>query len=171
MRSVTRSLILVTLLAVAGCGSAASSPPAQSGHHSSHHNAAPARSTSVVISVRGMGKMGEVLTSSQGYALYMFAPDKRNKVSCTGLCAAMWPPVIVPAGASFAAGHGVQASLLGSDPDPGFGRVATYGGWPLYRYVGDTLPGQASGQGVNLNGGYWYLMQPSGRPLTGSSRS
>jgi hypothetical protein len=27
-------------------------------------------------------------------------------------------------------------------------------------------PGQATGQGIDLNGGDWYLMQPSGKPLS-----
>src|SRR5579863_484168 len=114
MRSVTRSFILIMLLAVAGCGAAASSAPAHSGHH-----AKPvARTASLVISMRNVGRLGDVLTNSQGYALYMFAPDKRSKVTCTALCAALWPPVTLPAGASFTVSHGVRLSLLGSDSNP-----------------------------------------------------
>lgn len=43
--------------------------------------------------------------------------------------------------------------------------VVTYGGWPLYTYVADVSPGMASGEGINLNGGPWYLMRPDGSPL------
>jgi predicted lipoprotein with Yx(FWY)xxD motif len=32
---------------------------------------------------------------------------------------------------------------------------ATYNGHPLYTYVGDTAPGQANGNNLNLNGGLW----------------
>jgi len=33
---------------------------------------------------------------------------------------------------------------------------ATYNGHPLYTYVGDTAPGQAFGNNLNLNGGLWH---------------
>ena len=32
----------------------------------------------------------------------------------------------------------------------------TYNGHPLYTYVGDTAPGQAHGNNLNLNGGLWH---------------
>jgi predicted lipoprotein with Yx(FWY)xxD motif len=51
---------------------------------------------------------------------------------------------------------------LGSDPNPGGGTVVTYSGWPLYTYVADTAAGAAQGQALNLNGGLWYVMSPSG---------
>jgi hypothetical protein len=64
------------------------------------------------------------------------------------------------------AGTGTEAGLVGTDPDRSAGRrVVTYGGWPLYTYVADLQPGFATGQAVDLDGGYWYLMQPDGRPL------
>jgi hypothetical protein len=46
--------------------------------------------------------------------------------------------------------------------NPGGGRVVTYHGWPLYTYLGDAVPGRAAGQGSDDDGGYWYLMRPSG---------
>jgi predicted lipoprotein with Yx(FWY)xxD motif len=104
--------------------------------------------------------------NSKGYALYMFVPDDQRQVTCTSFCADTWPPVRLPASATLAAGPGVQSSLLGSDVDPAGGRrVVTYDGWPLYSYTGDVQAGQDTGQGIDLNGGYWYLMRPSGKPL------
>ena len=41
----------------------------------------------------------------------------------------------------------------------------TYAGWPLYSFVSDTEPGEANGQNVNLNGGYWYVISPSGKVI------
>jgi predicted lipoprotein with Yx(FWY)xxD motif len=35
----------------------------------------------------------------------------------------------------------------------------TLGGWPLYRYSQDQVPGQATGQGV---GGTWFAAAPNG---------
>jgi hypothetical protein len=40
--------------------------------------------------------------------------------------------------------------------------VVTYNGWPLYAYVSDKAAGVATGQALNLNGGYWYVIQPDG---------
>lgn len=110
-------------------------------------------------------RRGTVLVTSAGYTLYMFVPDHRRAVTCTGLCTSYWPPLKLPSGYAVAAGPGVNASLLGSDPDPGGGRVVTYNGWPLYTYASDVQPGQATGQGIDLNGGEWYVMRPSGAPL------
>ena len=31
----------------------------------------------------------------------------------------------------------------------------TYNGHPLYTYIGDSAPGQAKGNNLNLNGGLW----------------
>ncbi len=39
---------------------------------------------------------------------------------------------------------------------------ATYNGHPLYTYIGDTAPGQARGNNINLNGGLWHEMAASG---------
>jgi predicted lipoprotein with Yx(FWY)xxD motif len=92
----------------------------------------------------------------------MFVPDKRTKVTCVHTCAAIWPPVKLPKGAKPIAKGKAKASLLSSDPNPAGGRVVTYARWPLYTYVGDTSAGQAKGQALNLNGGLWYVLAPSG---------
>ena len=92
-------------------------------------------------------------------------------MTCTGACAGTWPPVTLPTGAATGAEQGVESSLLGSDPDPAGGRVLTYNGWPLYTYSGDVEPGQATGQAIDLNGGEWYVIRPSGQPLIPSPQS
>jgi predicted lipoprotein with Yx(FWY)xxD motif len=102
-----------------------------------------------------------VLVDGAGRTLYVFVPDEHRKVTCVGTCAQVWPPVKVSATKPEVA-QGASASLAGSDPDPEGGRVATYGGWPLYRYAGDGSGGTASGQGLNINGGLWYVIGPSG---------
>jgi hypothetical protein len=66
-------------------------------------------------------------------------------------------------GQTVAAGPGVRPGLLGTAPNPGGGRVVTYHGWPLYTYLGDAAPGHAAGQGADDDGGYWYVMRPSGQ--------
>jgi predicted lipoprotein with Yx(FWY)xxD motif len=93
-----------------------------------------------------------VLTSEKGRTLYWFAPDSPAASRCTGSCAAYWPPVI----GTPRAGPGVTTSKLGTIERPGGTTQATYAGHPLYTYVGDDAPGQARGNKLDLNGGYWY---------------
>ena len=119
----------------------------------------------VRISTRKLPKLGTVLVNSKGRTLYMFVPDKRKKVTCVGSCAAVWPPVKLPKGAKAVAAGKAKAALLGSDRNPAGGRVVTYNKWPLYTYVADTAPGQAKGQALNLNGGLWYVLSPSGKVI------
>ncbi len=37
--------------------------------------------------------------------------------------------------------------------------------WPLYTYVADRKPGMATGQALDLNGGLWYVLAPSGKVI------
>jgi predicted lipoprotein with Yx(FWY)xxD motif len=97
-----------------------------------------------------------VLTNANGRTLYWFAPDTSATSKCTGSCAAYWPPV---AGHP-KAGPGVTGKL-GIIKRPGGGLQATYDGHPLYTYIGDSGPGQAGGNNLNLNGGLWYEVRLS----------
>jgi predicted lipoprotein with Yx(FWY)xxD motif len=92
-----------------------------------------------------------VLTDAKGLTLYWFAPDSPTASRCTGPCAAYWPPVT----GTPKAGPGVTGQL-GTIKRPGGGLQATYDGHPLYTYAGDSAPGQAHGNMLDLNGGYWY---------------
>jgi len=98
-----------------------------------------------------------VLADANGRTLYWFAPDTAARSACHGSCAAYWPPVKGPA----TAGPGVTGTLSAlTRPD---GSVqAAYDGHPLYTYVGDSAPGQANGNGLNLNGGLWHEVTASG---------
>jgi predicted lipoprotein with Yx(FWY)xxD motif len=122
-------------------------------------------SKSVVVTTRKVPKLGTILVDSQGRTLYMFVPDKQKKVTCTGACAAVWPPLKLAKGAKAVAKGSAKKALLGHDTDPAGGSVVTYHGWPLYTYVADTSAGKASGQALNLNGGLWYVLSPSGKVI------
>jgi predicted lipoprotein with Yx(FWY)xxD motif len=41
-------------------------------------------------------------------------------------------------------------------------KQAVWNGHPLYTYVGDTAPGMAKGNGLNLSGGVWHDIVLSG---------
>jgi predicted lipoprotein with Yx(FWY)xxD motif len=97
-----------------------------------------------------------VLTNVHGYTLYWFAPDTPTSSHCTSTCAAYWPPVIGTASAK-AVITGTFATVKRSNG----ALQVTYNGHPLYTYVGDAKPGQASGNDIKLNGGFWYEMKVS----------
>jgi len=120
------------------------------------------QASTVKISTRKVTGLGTIIVDGKGRTLYMFVPDKRKSVTCHKVCAKIWPPVFVPAGAKLVAAGGAKQALLGSDKDSTGGRVATYNHWPLYLYLGDRKPGTATGQALNLNGGLWYVLSPSG---------
>jgi predicted lipoprotein with Yx(FWY)xxD motif len=98
-----------------------------------------------------------VLADARGHTLYWFAPDTATRSACYGSCAVYWPPVKGPA----TAGPGVTGKLSTLTRSDGSVQ-ATYDGHPLYTYVGDSAPGQANGNGLNLNGGLWYEVTASG---------
>ena len=116
----------------------------------------PAAGAGAILKAAQIGGVA-VLTNARGLTLYWFAPDTPTTSKCTGSCAGYWPPV---AGAS-RAGSGVTGKL-GTIRRPGGGLQATYDGHPLYTYVGDSRPGQASGNNLDLNGGLWYEVRVSG---------
>jgi predicted lipoprotein with Yx(FWY)xxD motif len=117
------------------------------------------------VQTRKIAGLGTVLVNSRGLTLYMFAPDKQRRVTCKGQCAVIWPPLKVKVGQRPTAGGAAQKALLGTDRIAGGGRVVTYNRWPLYTYITDTKPGQAKGQALKLNGGYWYVLSPGGKVI------
>jgi predicted lipoprotein with Yx(FWY)xxD motif len=99
-----------------------------------------------------------VLTNGSGRTLYSFAPDTPDHSTCYGTCAAYWPPVT----GSPTAGPGVTLSKIGTTARTDGTIQVTYAGHPLYTYIGDTAPGQASGNNLNLNGGFWHEVPAAG---------
>jgi predicted lipoprotein with Yx(FWY)xxD motif len=104
--------------------------------------------------------LGPILVDSKNRTLYMFAADKSGKSACYGSCATYWPPLA--ASSSHVIGTGVKAALLGTTKRTGGSLQITYAGHPLYTFVKDTKAGQTSGQGLNVSGGLWWVMSPTG---------
>ncbi len=140
-----------------GTGAASSAPPASS---------APASSSSGTMLKTTTISGATVLTNSQGFTLYWFAPDTPTTSKCNGSCASFWPPLAGPA----TAGPGVTGKLSTITRADG-STQATYNGHPLYTYKGDTAPGQAKGNGLNVSGGVWHEVTASGGPAPSSSSS
>ena len=98
-----------------------------------------------------------VLTNASGRTLYWFAPDTSTKSACYGSCASYWPVVTGP----LTAGPGVHGTL-GTIQRTDGSKQQTYNGHPLYTYIGDSAPGQANGNNLNINGGLWHEVVVTG---------
>jgi predicted lipoprotein with Yx(FWY)xxD motif len=130
------------LLGVAVAGAASPAAPATAG-------TGTGTGTTTLLKTTTIGGV-KVLTNAKGFTLYSFAPDTPTTSKCYGSCAAYWPPVTGTA----AAGTGLPGKVTTITRTDGTHQL-TYNGHPLYTYIGDSHPGQASGNNVNLNGGLW----------------
>jgi predicted lipoprotein with Yx(FWY)xxD motif len=142
------ALSLIALGVLGGSVAAATSAPAG--------GPASAPGTPAVLKTAKIGGV-TVLTNAKGFTLYWFAPDTSARSVCYGTCAVYWPPVT---GAPVA-GPGVTGRI-GTISRTGGGTEVTYDGHPLYTYVGDTAPGRASGNNLDLNGGLWHEVTVAG---------
>lgn len=105
--------------------------------------------------------LGDVLVDADGLTLYGFTPDTNGIPTCEDDCAAAWPPLTV------------DSDELPSGLDPNVFTVVersdgtfqlSAGNQPLYRYSGDSAPGDVNGQGV---ADVWFAVSPEGE-LIGS---
>jgi predicted lipoprotein with Yx(FWY)xxD motif len=106
-------------------------------------------------------RYGAALFDGHGFVLYAFTKDTRGKSACSSACAAAWPPYVVTQQPR--AGGGVTRALLGTTRRADGSLQVTYGGRPLYYYVGDRNPGQILCQNVREYGGLWLLVRANGR--------
>jgi predicted lipoprotein with Yx(FWY)xxD motif len=147
------SLVGVALLAAA-CTSAQSATTST--------NPAPtttgASTRTVTLASASLPGVGSVLTGPNGKTLYYFTSDSPTATSCTGQCAVLWPPLVVPSGSQPALGSGV-AGAVGTVKRPDGTTQVTYKGHLLYYYAGDSAPGQDTGQGLD---GTWFVLDTAG---------
>jgi predicted lipoprotein with Yx(FWY)xxD motif len=154
----TITLAIATLLAACGTTSTGGS-------------AGAAGSTNVNTSLGPTGTvgaahtaLGTVLVDSHGRTLYELSVDSAQDIVCSGVCASLWPPDMLPAGAKPVAGGGVEATLTSVKRPDGTWQVSA-DGHPLYTYSRDSAAGQTNGQGVMDTGGTWHALSASGAPV------
>ena len=150
--------VAAVAMSAAACSSSPSGTSAGSGPPSSASTSASGSAGSGVALKSATINSVTVVTNAQGFTLYSFAPDTATGSKCTGTCAQIWPPVTGPV----TAGQGVSGTL-GTITRSDGSKQATYGGHPLYTYTADTAPGQAKGNGVNVDGGVWHEVTVSGQ--------
>jgi len=121
---------------------AATAAPARA---QSVHSVAP-RSTPIVVRVASRPGFGKILvTAPAGASLYRDTNDPPNKPTCTGSCATVWPPLVLPKGDTKPRG-GFGVKGLGTVKLANGHLQVTFNKEPLYTFSGD------SGHSVNGNG-------------------
>ena len=154
--------LAITLIAVA-CGSSAG----QASSSTPYGSAVPASATISVGKPTRLGavrsSLGRIVVDGTGRTLYLFEKDKNHRSACYGACARYWPPLL--SHGKPVARAGVKQSLVGTTRRRNGSKQATYAGHPLYRYVGDSRPGQTNGAGLDDFGGGWDPISPSGRKV------
>jgi len=146
-------------------GTAAATPAASSAAaQASSPAAAPSSSAAMTIGLVSVsGIPGKFLADSQGRTMYLFEADKGGTSTCTGACAAAWPPVT--ASGMPTAGGGVDGALLGTVKRPDGTEQVTYNHHPLYYFAADTGAGTAKGQGSKEFGAGWYVVNAMGAKI------
>jgi predicted lipoprotein with Yx(FWY)xxD motif len=120
---------------------------------------ASAKGVALVIKTEHVGKVGTVLATGTGLTLYRYTVDPAGKATCTGACAKVWPPLLLPKGVTHVkAPHGVK----------GLTAIRVHGGrlqvffhnHALYSFASDTKKGEATGQGVEND---WFAVLSNGK--------
>jgi predicted lipoprotein with Yx(FWY)xxD motif len=120
----------------------------------------------VAVTTAKVAKIGTVLAS--GKTLYTLKP---SATPCTAACLKIWPALVLPKGVTKAkAGSGVNASKLGVKSSGGT-RQVTYGGKPLYTFVGDSGPGQVHGNVTDAWGKWTAVVTAKSSSSSGSGSS
>jgi predicted lipoprotein with Yx(FWY)xxD motif len=143
--------VVLTALALAGCGGDVTGPAASS---------TPSTGRPATVGTATDGSLGKILVDSQGRTLYLFQKDSGTTSACDGACASFWPPLRVSGKPTIGGGANtwLVSTAARSDGQP----QVTYGGHPLYLYQGDQKPGDTGGQGVTAFGGGWFALSPAG---------
>jgi predicted lipoprotein with Yx(FWY)xxD motif len=161
------SMLLVALIAVAcGSNSTTSTGSSSSGGTTPSSSAAIIKTTSATVN----GQSVTILTNAQGMTLYYLKPDTATTSSCTGTCAGNWPPLVFTSSGSPASANALPGTLsVVADAN---GQQVEYNGHLLYRFSGDTAPGQTNGEGIK---GVWFVatttLSSQGAPQATPTRS
>lgn len=155
---------MLAAFALAACGPASATRAAPS---SSSRPAASTAAPTYAVTTRSVSGLGTILVDGKGRTLYLFAPDHDSGRSrCYSLCANQWPPLVLPKGVTtpIALG-GAKTPLLGTTRRRNGSLQVTYAGWPLYWFIYDAKPGDATGEGLDSLGGLWYVVDPAGNRI------
>jgi predicted lipoprotein with Yx(FWY)xxD motif len=150
------SIAAAAALLIAGCGGGSS--------NSSPNTTTKSPSGTALVNSANTASLGDIVVGPNGRTLYLFRKDTGPNSTCSGACAAQWPP-LTTSGSVTSSGNVSMTALKTTRRSDGKMQV-TFHGHPLYYYAGDTAPGMSNGQGLNTYGGLWYALSPSGQEVT-----
>ena len=159
MRTLARSaLVASTVVLLAACGGGGNASNTAGGSSSGGNGA--------VLSLKRVGKLGDVLVSGDGMTLYTSDVESSGKISCTGACTSFWTPLAPGKAAPRANGDTGKLAVI-KRPD-GTMQV-TSGGAPLYTFSEDG-PGDIKGNGFtdDFAGRHfvWHAVGAGGKPAS-----
>jgi len=129
-------------------------------------SATPTTNVSLTLTLQ-KSPAGPLLATGGGNTLYDFVPDTPTQSACLNDgCVFQWPPLIKSG--PIRLGRGLDPSLVGTLRRPDGSTQISYGGHPLYTYNLDVTPGMVTGQGIDQNGGLWYVINAQGKQVTSS---
>jgi predicted lipoprotein with Yx(FWY)xxD motif len=152
-------LAALTLI-LAACGAGGSS--AYGGGYGAAPVTPSAAGTAATVDLHD-SSLGKIVVDAQGRTLYLFEGDKGGKPTCDGPCAAVWPPYV--GSGTPQPGTGASGALIGTTSRADGGIQVTYGGHPLYYYVGDKASGDVGGQDLDQFGAKWYVLDKAGKKI------
>lgn len=148
------SMALFALAAACGGGGAG---------YSGQGGSPPAPSSTLMVATDA--RLGNHLVDGNGRSLYYYAKDfpadgSHVAVSnCNAGCVPIWP-IFNPGSVVV---QGVNAADVGRITRSDGNMQATYKGFPLYYYAGDTTAGETNGEGIN---GIWYVVHDPNYSIT-----
>ena len=119
--------------------------------------------SSYTVGVASSASLGTYLVNGTGFTLYYFAADTVGTSTtpptsaCTTSCLSVWP-AFYAANIVVQPGSGLNASAFTTFTNQAGASQTAYMGHPLYYYVADTAAGDTTGQALDINGGYWYVV-------------
>ena len=157
-RTATARLALVAAVVavvalIGACGGSSSNSSSSSGGGGS--------SGPATVKTASISGYGTALVTNSGKSLYLLSSDPSGRSSCSGACAKVWIPLA--ASGSPTGGGGADSSKLSTFKRKDGTTQVLYNKHALYTF---SSPGATSGQGVKSYGGTWYLVAPSGKPIT-----
>jgi predicted lipoprotein with Yx(FWY)xxD motif len=111
------------------------------------HEAQPA----IAFKAKGFGT---IVATKKHLALYTWKKEKAGTIKCTGACATMWPPIVVPAHTMVAKHVKGIMGTFGTIQRPDGSTQLTLDRHALYTYEGDT-PTKILCNGVNG----WFVVK------------
>jgi predicted lipoprotein with Yx(FWY)xxD motif len=114
------------------------------------------------VLISNVDGIGPILTDDRLFSLYMREKDLPNESLCYGYCAELFPPALIPENGTISAPVGVEPSIISFIKRKDNTRQLTYNNIPLYFHIGDKLPLDTKGHGLNHE---WFLLSPVGKPI------